>query len=172
MHGSVADEDALRLAKILRAGHYDALTRLHAREDLHLVDAARAEPDGTPLGHLALHHVGGPAGAGFDEWTARHHHHPVARIEQHTVGLAHQLADGLRAKGLAVLTPAGNRSSIVAFRNPADAARTRAVLDAARARVSVRENGTQIRVSPALYNTAGDIRRFLEVVDALRKRPA
>jgi selenocysteine lyase/cysteine desulfurase len=58
----------------------------------------------------------------------------------------------------------------VAFRNPTDAAATRAVLNAARARVSVRENGTQIRVSPALFNTSDDIRRFLDVVDALKSK--
>jgi selenocysteine lyase/cysteine desulfurase len=92
----------------------------------------------------------------------------VDHIERHTVALAHQLGDGLRARGLTVLTPAGNRSSIVAFRNPADPARTRTILDRARAKVSVRENGTQIRVSPALYNTTDDIRRFLDVADELR----
>jgi selenocysteine lyase/cysteine desulfurase len=85
------------------------------------------------------------------------------------VALAQQLSDGLRAKGVTVLTPAGNQSSIVAFRNPTDAARTRTVLDRATARVSLRENGTQIRVSPALYNTADDVRRFLDVVDELRR---
>jgi selenocysteine lyase/cysteine desulfurase len=82
------------------------------------------------------------------------------------------LADGLREKGVTVLTPAGNRSSIVAFKNPGDAATTRTVLDRANARVSLRENGTQIRVSPALYNTADDIRRFLAVVDELTARPS
>lgn len=94
----------------------------------------------------------------------------VHRIESHTVGLAHELARGLRARGLTVLTPAGNRSSIVAFQNPADAISTRAVLDRARARVSLRENGTQIRVSPALFNTADDVGRFLEVADELKRR--
>lgn len=92
----------------------------------------------------------------------------VARIERHTVGLAQTIADGLRARGIAVLTPDGNQSAIVAFRNPADAARTRAVLDTSRTKVSVRENGTQIRVSPALYNTADDVRRFLDVASELR----
>jgi selenocysteine lyase/cysteine desulfurase len=93
----------------------------------------------------------------------------VDRIEQHTVGLAHRLADGLRDRGLTVLTPPGNRSAIVAFRNPADAATTRSVLDRARARVSIRENGSQIRVSPALYNTADDIQRFLDVAAELAR---
>jgi cysteine desulfurase/selenocysteine lyase len=94
----------------------------------------------------------------------------VARIERHTVGLAQQLADGLRGRGVTVLTPAGNQSAIVAFRNPADAARTRTVLEQSRTRVSVRDNGMQIRVSPALYNTSDDVRRFLEVVDELKAR--
>ena len=93
----------------------------------------------------------------------------VHRIETHTVGLAGELARGLRERGLNVLTPVGNRSSIVAFRNPADAATTRAVLDRARARVSLRENATQIRVSPALFNTSDDVRRFLDVADELKR---
>lgn len=94
----------------------------------------------------------------------------VHRIEIHTVGLTHELARGLRARGFDVRTPAGNRSSIVAFRNPADATTTKAVLDRAGARVSIRENGTEIRVSPALFNTSDDIRRFLDVADELKRR--
>jgi selenocysteine lyase/cysteine desulfurase len=84
-------------------------------------------------------------------------------------GLAYQLAGGLRARGLDVFTPVDNQSSIVAFRNPANAATTRAILDSARCRVSVRENGTQIRVSPALFNTRDDVRRFLDVAGNLQK---
>ena len=34
--------------------------------------------------------------------------------------------------------------------------------------VSVRENGTQIRVSPALFNSADDIDRFLNVAEGLK----
>ena len=94
----------------------------------------------------------------------------VARIERHTVGLAHELADGLRSRGFDVLTPAGNRSAIVAFRNPADAAATRTLLARERVQVSLRENGTQMRVSPALFNTEEDIRRFLDVAEELKAR--
>ena len=93
----------------------------------------------------------------------------VARIERHTVGLANELAGGLRARGLDVLTPMNNQSSIVAFRNPANAANTRTILDGARCRVSVRENGTQIRVSPALFNTLDDVRRFIDIAGELHK---
>lgn len=94
----------------------------------------------------------------------------VARIEAHTVGLANELATGLRSLGMDVLTPAGNRSSIVAFRNPVEPAAARAALDAARTQVSLRRNGTEIRVSPALFNTSDDIRRFLEVASSLKAR--
>ena len=94
----------------------------------------------------------------------------VARIEAHTVGLANELATGLRSLGIDVLTPDGNRSSIVAFRNPVDATAARAALDAARTQVSLRQNGTEIRVSPALFNTSDDIRRFLDVARGLKSR--
>jgi len=94
----------------------------------------------------------------------------VARIEAHTVGLATELATGLRSLEIDVLTPAGNRSSIVAFKNPADTATARAALDAARTQVSLRQNGTEIRVSPALFNTSDDIRRFLDVAQGLKSR--
>ena len=92
----------------------------------------------------------------------------VARIETHTVGLAHQLQKGLRTLGFDVVTPEGNRSSIVAFkiRKP-EAAVTKLLADTKTA-VSVRENGTQIRVSPALFNTAADIDRFLTVAEGLK----
>ncbi len=93
----------------------------------------------------------------------------VRRIETHTVALAAELASGLRARDLTVLTPSGNRSSIVAFRNPTTPTLARTVLDRATARVSLRENGTQIRVSPALFNSSNDIARFLDVADELKR---
>jgi cysteine desulfurase/selenocysteine lyase len=94
----------------------------------------------------------------------------VARIEAHTVGLANELAAGLRSLGIEVLTPAGNRSSIVSFRNPADATAARDALAAARAQVSLRQAGAEIRVSPALFNTSDDILRFLEIAGTLKTR--
>jgi selenocysteine lyase/cysteine desulfurase len=93
----------------------------------------------------------------------------VHRIESHTVALADELARGLRARELTVLTPPGNRSSIVAFGNPTTATVARTVLDRASTRVSLRENGAQIRVSPALFNTSNDIARFLDVADELKR---
>lgn len=94
----------------------------------------------------------------------------VARIEAHTIGLATELAAGLRSRGIDVLTPEGNRSSIVAFRNPAEPAATRTLLDAARTQVSLRQAGAEIRVSPALFNTSEDIHRFLDIAGDLKAR--
>ena len=90
----------------------------------------------------------------------------VAAIERHTVALADRLNRGLRALGAPVLTPLGNRSSIVSW--TVDPAREAAKhFAAAAADVSVRDAGRMVRVSPALYNTADDIDRFLDVAKRL-----
>ena len=90
----------------------------------------------------------------------------VTAIESHTVALADRLNRGLRDQGARVLTPAGNRSSIVSFTvDPAREAARR--FAAAGVDVSVRDAGRMVRVSPALYNTAGDVDRCLEVTASL-----
>jgi selenocysteine lyase/cysteine desulfurase len=90
----------------------------------------------------------------------------VGAIETHTVGLADRLNRGLRDMGARVLTPIGNRSSIVSF--AVDPARDAAAsFTKAGADVSVREGGRQVRVSPALFNTTDDIDRFLAVARAV-----
>lgn len=63
-----------------------------------------------------------------------------------------------------VLTPANNGSSIVSVQLPA-ASQTRArdTLDQHGVQVSFRDKGSQIRISPALFNTRDDIHRFLEL---------
>src|SRR5688572_15446147 len=90
----------------------------------------------------------------------------VARIERHTVALAQELREGLVALGFRLLTPPANASSIVSFYLDRNQARAREVLDKAGVQVSFRERGTQLRVSPALFNTRGDIGRFLETAKA------
>jgi selenocysteine lyase/cysteine desulfurase len=57
----------------------------------------------------------------------------------------------------------------VAFRVPGDTAAARTSLQTAQVKVSLRENGTQMRVSPALFNTARDIDRFLASVERLSR---
>jgi selenocysteine lyase/cysteine desulfurase len=87
----------------------------------------------------------------------------VDRIERHTVGLARELRDGLAALGLHMLTPTDNGSSIVSVELGQNGARAREVLDKNGVQVSFREKGSQIRVSPALFNTRDEIRRFLDL---------
>lgn len=89
----------------------------------------------------------------------------IARIEEHTVGLAQQLHGGLVKQGHQVSTPPGNRSSIVAFNCSKPVADARAAFQAARIEVTVR--GGQVRVAPALFNNAGEIERCLEVTRQL-----
>lgn len=103
-------------------------------------------------------------GAGLDFITSV----GVDRIETHTVALAHRLQKGLRTLGFDVVTPDGNRSSIVAFKvTKAAEAITKHLADT-KTSVSLRENGTQIRVSAALFNTDDDIDRFLTVAEGLK----
>ena len=85
----------------------------------------------------------------------------VDRIERHTVALAGELREGLTALGFRALTPPDNGSSIVSVHLDRNQARAREVLDKGGVQVSFREKGSQLRVSPALFNTRDDIRRFL-----------
>jgi len=88
----------------------------------------------------------------------------VERIEAHTVNLAQKLRKGLADLGFKIFTPEGNASSIVTFFNPKPYEEASKIVEEARVQVSFRgKNGNQIRVSPALYNNASDIDRFLSV---------
>jgi selenocysteine lyase/cysteine desulfurase len=86
----------------------------------------------------------------------------VERIERHTVALARDLHQGLGALGFRLFTPPDNRSSIVSLRLDRNQERARQVLEGNGVQVSFRENGSMIRVSPALFNTRAEIARFLE----------
>jgi cysteine desulfurase / selenocysteine lyase len=85
----------------------------------------------------------------------------VPRIEAHTVGLARRLHDGLAAQGHHLFTPPDNHSSIVTIYTSKPMADVRAAFQAATVDVTVR-NG-QVRIAPALFNTADEIDRCLEV---------
>jgi len=91
----------------------------------------------------------------------------IGRIEAHTVGLAERLRNGLAERKLRVLTPAGNRSAIVAFQNPKPQEEAARLLREAGIQVSFREKGSQIRVAAALFNNAAEIDRFLATVERL-----
>jgi selenocysteine lyase/cysteine desulfurase len=86
----------------------------------------------------------------------------VDRIERHTVSLARDLREGLAALGFRLFTPPDNDSSIVSVHLDRNQARAREVLDGGHVQVSFRDKGSLIRVSPALFNTRGEIRRFLD----------
>jgi cysteine desulfurase/selenocysteine lyase len=89
----------------------------------------------------------------------------IARIEEHTVGLAQHLYEGLVQQGYRMFTPPQNRSSIVTFYCAQPMERYRAQFSAAKIDVTVR-NG-QVRVSPALFNNMDEIERCLEVTKRL-----
>jgi selenocysteine lyase/cysteine desulfurase len=91
----------------------------------------------------------------------------VDRIEAHTVALAHQLRAGLASQGYRLFTPEGNRSSIVTYFMSKEPATLTAAFARASIDVTVRGATGQVRVSPALFNTADDIERFLEVTRPL-----
>jgi selenocysteine lyase/cysteine desulfurase len=91
----------------------------------------------------------------------------IAQIETHTSALASRLQRGLKQRGLDVLTPEGTRSPIVAFHVRGDAATARKIVQSADIKVSFRENGSQIRVSPALFNTERDVDQLLAVAERL-----
>ena len=89
----------------------------------------------------------------------------VARIEAHTVGLAHRLYDGLVHQGHRMFTPPGNQSSIVTLYTPKPMADVRAAFQAAHVDVTAR-NGF-VRIAAALFNTSDEIDRCLEVTRRL-----
>jgi selenocysteine lyase/cysteine desulfurase len=87
----------------------------------------------------------------------------VDRIERHTVGLARELRDGLVAQGFRAFTPPNNSSSIVTVYVDRNQAQASELLAKSGVQVTFRENGSQLRLSPALFNTRDDILRFLQL---------
>jgi selenocysteine lyase/cysteine desulfurase len=83
----------------------------------------------------------------------------VARIEEHLVGLARQLKEGLLKQGYTLLTPLENRSAIVTVRTKRESKELGEALAKARIDVTVRES--EVRVSPGIFNTSDDVERLL-----------
>jgi selenocysteine lyase/cysteine desulfurase len=88
----------------------------------------------------------------------------VDNIAAHVLPLAHQLRDRLADMGYEVWTPPQNDSAIVAFKHGQDEERLQEKLREAKIHVTFRENGSQIRVGPALFNNQADIDQFLAVI--------
>lgn len=92
----------------------------------------------------------------------------VDRIEAHTIPLAQQLRQGLVDRKFTVLTPAGNRSSIVTFLHGKASQAVQKMFEQANVQVTIRgEKGAQVRVSPALFNTKADVERLLQITEQL-----
>lgn len=88
-------------------------------------------------------------------------------IEDHTLPLAKELRRGLVEQGFRVRTPPDSGSAIVAFHHGTDRERAQKLLRDEEIAVSFREEGTQIRVGIALFNTREDVERLLEVTESL-----
>ena len=80
----------------------------------------------------------------------------IARIEEHTVGLAHQLYEGLSKQGHRLFTPPGNRSSIVTMYVTKPMADVRAAFHAANVDVTVRESHRRQGIGARLYELVAD----------------
>jgi selenocysteine lyase/cysteine desulfurase len=96
----------------------------------------------------------------------------VSNIEQHTVGLAQRLYDGLAKQGYRMFTPPGNRSSIVTHYATKPMEDVGAAFRAANIEVSVEDNRNQpqygtVRISTALFNTQDEVDQCLEVTRRL-----
>jgi cysteine desulfurase/selenocysteine lyase len=92
----------------------------------------------------------------------------LEKIEEQSVGLAQELRKGLTERGFRIFTPEGNRSPIVSFYVKKSEKEIQAVLDAERVKVSLHEDGdVRVRVAPAFFNNAAEIKRFLEVSERL-----
>lgn len=89
----------------------------------------------------------------------------VARIEAHGIGLAARLSEAVERLGLRAATPPGNRSPIVAVRCPVSMEVAKAAFAAAKVDVTVR--GGHVRLAPAIFNTADDIDRAVDVLRRL-----
>ena len=92
----------------------------------------------------------------------------ISTIESHSVQLAQRLHRGLANQGFNVLTPANNRSAIVAFEHGTDYNNAQKQLDQAGVRLSFRENNSQIRVGTGLFNNASEVDQLLELTDTWR----
>ena len=96
------------------------------------------------------------------------------KVEAQSMALTQQLHKGLAERGFRMFTPAGNRSSIVSFYARKTMPDIQKVLDAEHVKVSLQSEGegsdaqVRVRVAPAFFNNAAEVKRFLEVSEKLR----
>jgi selenocysteine lyase/cysteine desulfurase len=97
------------------------------------------------------------------------------KIEGQSQSLVQQLQKGLADRGFRIFTPEGNHSSIVSFYARKPAPQIQKLLESERIKVSVQGNegagsdtaAVRIRVAPAFFNNAAEVKRFLEVSERM-----
>ncbi len=87
----------------------------------------------------------------------------VARIEEHTVRLAHKLREGLVTQGFELNTPADNASQIVSFQHARTGKEVKKALHKAGVFINIGDKQTYLRVGLALYNNETEIDEFLKL---------
>ena len=90
----------------------------------------------------------------------------LARIERHTVALAHELRESVVQMGFETLTPEDNSSPIVSFLHARDAAQLKRLFDDEAVDVTFRDdNDTVIRAGIALFNNRNDVQRLIKLLE-------
>jgi selenocysteine lyase/cysteine desulfurase len=97
------------------------------------------------------------------------------QIEAQSKSLAQQLHKGLADRGFRLFTPESNHSPIVSFYTKKAPRDIQKVLDAERIKVSLQqgsedgvdEGSVRIRVAPAFFNNATEVKRLLDVSEQL-----
>jgi len=117
------------------------------------IDPTAGRYDYATLPFAELHHLG--ASLAYIERVG------VRRIEAHVLHLATRLQEGLLSQGYRLFTPQGTRSTIVSFYTRGPASDVRAAFDRASVDVTVRDD--HVRASVAIFNTADEVDRLLDV---------
>ena len=95
------------------------------------------------------------------------------RIETQSLALVRQLRAGLIERGFHIFTPQANRSPIVSFFVKKTRTEVETLFEAERVKISVQQpdegdvHTVRVRVAPAFFNNAAEIKRFLEVSEKL-----
>jgi selenocysteine lyase/cysteine desulfurase len=88
----------------------------------------------------------------------------LSRIAEHGIPLARALREGIQGLGFEILTPPDNPSPIVSFVHGRDGQEIKKLFDRENIRVSYRGQGSEIRLSVALFNNRADVGHFLDVL--------
>jgi selenocysteine lyase/cysteine desulfurase len=91
----------------------------------------------------------------------------LSRIEEHGVRLAGELREGVAKLGFETLTPPQNPSPIVSFVHGQEPEKLASLFKKEEIMVTLREGGTQVRASVAMFNNRSDVQRLLKVLEKI-----